>query len=115
MNNVERVYARFIGSKRQHFLMCLRLFVAVLSPVISTSIPLVAQTAAPVVVSSVGYINGTSLTTHTSAPFNASGASTLVAFASTNTPWNGLPVSISGLSDNMGNTWNLLSGPTTFA
>jgi hypothetical protein len=81
----------------------------------TATVSIVVRGEAPVVVSSVGYINGTSLTTHTSAPFNASGASTLVAFASTNTPWNGLPVSISGLSDNMGNTWNLLSGPTTFA
>jgi hypothetical protein len=57
------------------------------------------------VVSSLGYINGTALTTHTSAPFNTTGASTLVAFVSTNTPWLGLPVSISGLSDNLGNNW----------
>src|SRR6185369_10450283 len=27
----------------------------------------------------------------------------------------GLPVSINGLSDNLGNTWNLLTGPATFA
>src|SRR5262249_1645236 len=42
------------------------------------------------------------------------GASTLVAFVSTNTPWNGLPVSINGLSDNSGNTWNTLTGPAVF-
>ena len=38
-----------------------------------------------------------------------------MAFVSTNTPWNGLPVSINGLNDNLGNTWNLLTGPTTFS
>jgi hypothetical protein len=69
---------------------------------------------APAIVSSNGYINGTPLTAHTTAAFNTSGASTLVAFVSTNTPWNGLPVSIGGLSDNVGNTWTILTGPTTY-
>ena len=69
----------------------------------------------PAVVSSRGYINGTPLTAHTTAAFNSVGASTLVASVSTNSPWNGLPVTISGLSDNAGNTWNVLTGPTTWA
>jgi hypothetical protein len=64
------------------------------------------------VVGSVGYLNGTPLTTHTSAGFNSTGASTLVAFVSTHPSWNGLPVVIQGLNDNLGNTWNVLTGPT---
>jgi hypothetical protein len=75
----------------------------------------VAQTAAPAILSTVGYINGAPLTVHTSTSFNTTGASTLVAFVSTNTPWNGLPVSINGISDSVGNTWQLLTGPTVFS
>jgi hypothetical protein len=75
----------------------------------------VAQTAAPAILSTVGYINGTPLTVHTSTSFNTTGASALVAFVSTNTPWNGLPVSINGISDSVGNTWQLLTGPTVFS
>src|SRR5262249_19056180 len=69
---------------------------------------------APVVNSTVGYINGTPLTAHTSNPVNTIGASTLVAFVSSHPNWNNLPVSISGLTDNVGNTWKLLTGPTQF-
>src|SRR5262249_2512976 len=65
---------------------------------------------APVIVSSVGYLNGTPLTAHTSTAFNSMGASTLIAFVSSHPSWNGLPVSISGLTDNLGNTWKLLTG-----
>jgi hypothetical protein len=68
----------------------------------------------PAIVSTRGYINGTPLTAHTSNAFNSVGASTLVAFVSTNTPWNGQPVSISGLSDSAGNNWSVLAGPTTW-
>ena len=74
-----------------------------------------AQTAPPVIVSTVGYINGTSQTVHTSSAFKSTGASTLVAFVSTNTPWNGQPVSINGVSDSLGNTWNALTVPTVFS
>ncbi len=66
----------------------------------------------PAVVSSIGYINGTPETSGTTTAFNSSGATTLVAFVSTNDPWLGLPVSISGLTDNVGNTWKVLTGPT---
>jgi hypothetical protein len=85
------------------------------SNVATVSIIVVSASQAPAVVSSSGYINGTAMTTHTTAAFNSVGASTLLAFVSTNTPWNGQPVSISGVSDNVGNTWNVLTGPTTFA
>jgi hypothetical protein len=78
---------------------------------------LLAQ-APPSVVSSLGYINGTPLTAHTTAAFNSTGATTLVAFVSTHPNWPqpaGPPVSIAGLTDNLGNTWSLLAGPTTWA
>jgi hypothetical protein len=73
-----------------------------------------AQTT-PKVVSSSGYINGTPFTAHTTAAFNSGGASTLVAFVSSHPLWNGQPVSISVLTDNMGNTWNVLSCPSTWS
>ena len=63
------------------------------------------------VVSSIGYINTTPLATHTSAAFNSIGSSTLVAFVSSHPSWNGLPVSITGVSDSAGNTWSVLTGP----
>ena len=69
------------------------------------------------VLSSVGYLNGNPQTSHTTAPFNTTPASTLVAFVSSHPQWpwpGGTPVSINGLTDNMGNTWTLLSGPTTW-
>jgi hypothetical protein len=69
---------------------------------------------APVIVNSLGYLNGTPLTAHSSNAFNTAGASTLVAFISTNTPWNGVPISITGISDSAGNTWSALAGPTAF-
>ncbi len=89
--------------------------VGILTLALTAALPTLAQTSPPVIVSTVGYSNGTPLTTHTSAAFNTTGASALVAFVSTNTPWNGLPVNISGLSDNLGNTWNPLTGPTVFS
>ena len=91
-----------------------RRLLAVLLLGILLAVPSFAQTATPAVVSSRGYINGTPQTAHTSAAFNSLGASTLVAFVSSHPSWNGNPVSISGLSDNQGNTWNVLTGPTTW-
>jgi hypothetical protein len=104
-----------LRSRRESFMKCSLRVVAILSLVLLAAVPILAQTSPPVQVSSVGYINGTPLTTHTSAAFSSTGASTMVAFVSTNTPWNGLPVSISGLSDNLGNSWTLLTGPTTWS
>ena len=80
----------------------------------TATVSITVRGLAPFIVSSSGYINGTPLTAHTSASFNSFGASTLVAFVSSHPSWNGQPVSISGLSDNLGNTWNLLTGPTLF-
>jgi Bacterial Ig domain len=115
MTNVERSLTKFMRSHSELFLRCLVLIVAVLALATITSAPALAQSSAPAIVGSIGYINGTPLTTHTSAAFNSNGASTLVAFVSSHPTWNGQPVSIGGLSDNLGNTWNVLTGPTTFA
>ena len=79
-----------------------------------SAVPAFGQTPAPTIVTSSGYLNGTALTSHTTVPFNSTGATALVAFVSTNTPWNGATVNITGVTDNLGNTWNLLSGPTTW-
>ena len=88
-----------------------------IAPVLLLYLLASAQTCAqssPAIVNTRGYINGTPLTAHTSTSFNSVGASTLVAFVSTNTPWNGQAVSISGLSDSAGNSWSVLAGPTTW-
>jgi hypothetical protein len=79
-----------------------------------SAVPAFGQALAPTIVTSSGYLNGTALTSHTTVPFNSTGATTLVAFVSTNTPWNGLTVNITGVTDNLGNTWNVLTGPTTW-
>jgi hypothetical protein len=76
------------------------------------AVPAFAQV--PSIVNSLGYLNGASLTTHTTTAFDSTGASTLVAFGSGFSAWNGMPVSIAGVSDNMGNTWHVLTGPTTW-
>src|ERR1022692_1232765 len=104
-----------LRSHRVSLMKCVLRLVAVLALAQLAVVPALAQTSPPVIVSSVGYLNGKAQTAHTSTAFNSTGASTLVAFVSTNTPWNGLPVSISGLSDSLGNTWNLLTGPTVFS
>ena len=46
------------------------------------------------------------------ARFDSSGTSTLVAFVSSHPLWEGRPVTISGITDDMGNTWKPLTGPT---
>ena len=103
-----------LRSRREFFMKQARRFAALLALALLAASPIFAQVSPPVVVSSLGYLNGTAQTKHTSSTFNSAGASTLVAFVSTNTPWNGLPVSISAVSDSLGNKWNLLAGPTTF-
>jgi hypothetical protein len=72
-----------------------------------------AQTLVPAVVSTRGYINRTPLTSHVTAIFNTLGSTTMVAYVSSHPSWNGRPVSLIGLSDNVGNTWKVLEGPTT--
>jgi hypothetical protein len=94
---------------------CILLLVALLSVTLVAAVPALAQTSPPAIVSSLGYINGTPLTAHTSNTFDSTGSSTLVAFVSSHPSWNGLPVSISGLTDNLGNSFNIVTGPTTWA
>src|SRR5947208_2116203 len=97
---------------RESLLKCAFCLIAVLPLAMLATVPASAQTSTPAVISSRGYLNGTPLTTHTSAAFNSTGAFTLVAFVSSHPSWNSLPVSIIGLSDNVGNTWNVMTGPT---
>ena len=73
----------------------------------------ILQTVATIVARN-GYIQGNAQTTHTTTAFDSTGASALVAFVSTNTPWDSLPVSIAGLSDSANNTWTPLVPPTFY-
>lgn len=73
-----------------------------------------AQTLVPALVSARGYINRTPLTSHVTATFSTVGSTTMVAYVSSHPSWNGRSVSIIGLSDNVGNAWKLLEGPTTW-
>ena len=97
---------------RGFLLKCLLYFATVLSPAILTTLPTFAETSAPAVVNSLGYINRKPLISHMTASFNSGGASTIVAFISSHPSWNGHPVSVVGLSDNVGNSWKALEGPT---
>src|ERR1700727_2031652 len=92
----------------------MRHFFALIVLAACATIPSAAQVSAPSRLGSQGYLNGTALTTHTTAGFNTVGASTLVLFVSTDSPWNSQPVSISGVSDNLGNSWKVLTGPTSW-
>ena len=74
-----------------------------------------AKAAEPTVVSSRGYISSMPLTIHTTAPFSSEGASTLVAFVSSHPSWNGQPIGVMGLSDNVSNGWKTLTAPTAWA
>ncbi|MEN6534158.1 MAG: Ig-like domain-containing protein [Bryobacteraceae bacterium] len=95
------------------FACACRLFPVVMG-LLLCAVPVFTQTSPPSLVDTCGYTNSTPLTTHTTAAFNTVGASTLVMFVSTHPAWNGLPISISSVSDNVGNTWNILTGPTTW-
>ncbi len=80
-----------------------------------TSFATAPWTAAnPYVISSAGYINPSALSSHTGAPFSTNNTSASVCFVGTHNPWNTLSVSITGVSDIAGNTWNLIAGPTLF-
>jgi hypothetical protein len=97
---------------RGSLLKWLLYFGILLSPAILTTIPTFAETLAPKVVSSLGYVNRKPRTSHLIASFNSGGASTIVAFISSHPLWNSHPVSIIGLSDNVGNSWKALEGST---
>ncbi len=93
-------------------LKCALFFAIVLPPAILTALPTFAETSAPSVVSSLGYINRKPLTSHTTAAFNSGGASTIVVYLSSHPSWDGRPVTIDGITDNAGNSWKVLAGPT---
>jgi len=59
-------------------------------------------------------MNPAPLTAHIATAFNSTGASTLVAFVGSHPLWNGLPANLAGITDNLGNTWQLLAGPATW-
>ncbi|MFN8062863.1 MAG: Calx-beta domain-containing protein [Vicinamibacterales bacterium] len=84
------------------------------SNVAQLTIIVAAGSPTPLIVSSRSYTNATPLTSHATGAFSSVGATTLVAFVSTLTSWNGQPVSLSGVTDNAGNTWQVLVGPTTW-
>ncbi len=96
----------------EFFMQLVRRLVAVLALTILLAVPSFAKTSVPVVVTSRGYINEAPLTAYTTMAFNSNGASTLVAFVSSHPSWNGQSVIISGLSDNGGNIWSVLTGPS---
>ncbi len=88
-------------------LKCALFFAIVLSPAILTTLPAFAETSAPAVLNTLGYINRKPLTSHTTDSFNSAGASTIVVFLSSHPSWDGRPVTIDGISDNAGNSWKI--------
>jgi Bacterial Ig domain len=96
-------------------LKCALFFAIVLLPAILTTLPTFAETSAPAVVNSLGYINRKPLASHTTASFNSGGASTIVVYLSSHPSWDGRPVTIDGITDNAGNSWKVLAGPTPWA
>jgi hypothetical protein len=109
MNTFEDICVRL---SHNCFLNSVRSLVAVIAVTMLATIPVLGQTPIPTEIGSEGYINGTPLTAHTMGGFSSVGSTTLVVFVSTNSPWNGQQVSISGVSDNLGNNWSVLTGPT---
>src|SRR5438067_9765003 len=74
----------------------------------------VASASTPAIVTSQAYLNGTPLSAHTTAAFNSTGATTLVAFVGTFPTFNGQAVGITGVTDNLNNSWQVLTGPTSW-
>jgi hypothetical protein len=112
VKDVEQNWRTIVRLDRGSLLKCLLFSVAVLSPATLTTIPTFAEVSAPKLVSSLGYINRTPRASHVTASFNSGGASTIVAFISSHPSWNGHTVGIVGVSDNVGNSWKTLEGPT---
>jgi Bacterial Ig domain len=108
----ENILGRAIVRSGRGYRLKSLLVAIALSPVILTTIFTFAETSEPKVVSSLGYINRTPLTSHVTASFNSGGASTIVAYISSHPSWSGHPVSIVGIRDNVGNSWKVLEGPT---
>lgn len=93
-------------------LKCALFFAFIVSPAVSRASLADNQPVSPAVVNTCGYINRTPLISHVTAPFNSIGSTTIVAYVSTHPSWDGNAVRISGLNDDLGNSWKLLAGPT---
>jgi uncharacterized membrane protein len=78
-------------------------------PSAPTNVAVVDGGPAPIVDAVQGYTNSTFLTVHTTAPFNSSGGDLIVLLASSHFGVTFTP------SDNFGNTWISIAGPTTTA
>ena len=100
---------------RLSWLKSVLFFAFVLPPTILTTLPAFAETSAPAVVNSLGYINRKPLASHTTTSFNSAGASTIVVYLSSHPSWDGRPVMIDGVTDSAGNSWKPLEGPTPWA
>lgn len=113
MKTSEKNWSTSVTLCRESFLRTLLFVSAFLSLVIGLAgADSTKTTLVPTVVSTSGYINPTPLTSHMTATFNTAGSTTMVAYVSSHPFWNGHPVSIVGLRDNVGNSWKLLEGPT---
>jgi len=65
-------------------------------------------------VSSRGYSNAAPLTAHALSLFSST-ASTLLAFVTSLSTWNGLPVNIAGITDNLAIRGRLPADPTAYS
>ncbi len=75
-------------------------------PTAPTNVGVTDGGPAPIVDAVQSYINSTSLTVHTTAPFDSTGGDLIVMFASSHADVTMTP------SDNFGNTWVTIAGPT---
>jgi len=80
--------------------------VGIPTPTPPTNLTAMAGAPGPVVIATQAYINGTSLSSHTTAAFNSSGADLIVISASSHMGVIMTP------SDSFGNAWTSAAGPT---
>jgi len=112
--DTQRARWRIPDGKRARLPKWVVVVVPVLPLVMLAARPIPAPRA-PAVQSSRGYISTTPLSEHTAGPFNSVGASTLVVYVSSHPLWNNRTVELNGISDNKGNAWKLLSGPSLWS
>jgi hypothetical protein len=112
MTTIKKQRKTFVASAHCSFVKCLLFIAVALGSAIAGADA--KQVVVPEIIGSRGYINPTPLTSHVMAPFSSFGSTTLVAYVSSHPSWKGRPVSIIGLDDDVGNTWKLLEGPTTW-
>ena len=82
-------------------------YAVVQTPTAPTGLAAVGGGAGPIVVASQSYLNTTELTSHTTAPFDSTGGDLIVLLASSHFGITFTP------SDNFGNAWISIAGPTT--